>query len=1106
MSSLEALKSEIDRLSHELDEACNQKIQAAKYGLQVLEEKQALETKYEALESSYEVTKQELDIVKEALSHFQLKHREVEKHGVQHEESLLQETANRESELLSKITALEQDLRQADQEISRTKSEWQQLQEMNDILKSEKENFEICARNLRKEMDELKHREQRLICDYSELEEENLNLQKQLDSTKRVQIDFDSMKFELEKLYEEMQVLRFQSDEASELKEIAERQVEEALRSLQQEREQRLALKKEVDQLKNAELFNSNMSNLAQSVFGMQILVDDKVSSPAMFKQLQASMEEANEEDGEGDHFQPMDLFSEMHGAQVKKLELELSSANRQREEMQKQLDEANGLVDQIVDVVNSSVADVMCLICGNAPESFKGLFKDDNSLILTMQQRFLDIVSRLKTLVENGKLLASDAVVDQQTTERIQTMEDDLRSLLAHAAQSKACLMQAQNEMCSVSETLAQFYHDVCSRSGLTPDPVMLEHSKSSDLYKSNNSSFEISYDAECSSVDESISLSGGCLAIADGRGKVENLEARVVSTSEKNRLVESIVGGLKSDFRELLAGLDVEIEQQAPLFQVIDTVRDQVTSLSRTVDSALRGCSSSGVVEKATKSVPTTAQRSSEELVQQNVQLRSMLSTKREQIATLRALLKSNKQVAETALGQLRVRYQNEKRTVTETMGKLRQELKSLKEDAATFASVRAMFTARCCEYQAEVEDYQRQLSAAEEEKKTLNSLLRMAIQQKLALTQRLEELEMDRERSNMRRPIGSKAQQGVGRVSQQPSSSTASAVSSNGPRDSKSQNSLPPSSSSASSAGSAFRQLGVRHRRNALQISDHTDRSAAVAVLHWILICAIFRASVSFLFFLLVLTQCGEKTSNQMMSTGSAVATKQFWENVYQVEMENFVDNGHVGEVWFGKACELRMVKWLEERENIIPKHSSILDLGCGNASLLLNLAKRGYSNLTGIDYSDSAIQLAQAKANREKLNQIHFQNLDLLINSENLHNKFDVILDKGTFDVISLREDAEKAVPVYISNVTHYYCRKSNLPRLFFIASCNNTRTELINYFETNFEIMDEEHFSTINFGGKTGTTLTCMIQTSIPDRNYLRIRRKSNLRATSSNHH
>lgn len=40
------------------------------------------------------------------------------------------------------------------------------------------------------------------------------------------------------------------------------------------------------------------------------------------------------------------------------------------------------------------------------------------------------------------------------------------------------------------------------------------------------------------------------------------------------------------------------------------------------------------------------------------------------------------------------------------------------------------------------------QRQLVAAEDEKKTLNSLLRMAIQQKLALTQRLEDLEFHNE----------------------------------------------------------------------------------------------------------------------------------------------------------------------------------------------------------------------------------------------------------------------------------------------------------------------------------------------------------------------
>lgn len=79
----------------------------------------------------------------------------------------------------------------------------------------------------------------------------------------------------------------------------------------------------------------------------------------------------------------------------------------------------------------------------------------------------------------------------------------------------------------------------------------------------------------------------------------------------------------------------------------------------------------------------------------------------------------------------------------------------LETKQEEAATFSSQRAMFAARCEEYVTENDELGRQLSAAEEEKRTLNSLLRMAIQQKLALTERLEDLEMDRERSALRRP---------------------------------------------------------------------------------------------------------------------------------------------------------------------------------------------------------------------------------------------------------------------------------------------------------------------------------------------------------------
>lgn len=60
--------------------------------------------------------------------------------------------------------------------------------------------------------------------------------------------------------------------------------------------------------------------------------------------------------------------------------------------------------------------------------------------------------------------------------------------------------------------------------------------------------------------------------------------------------------------------------------------------------------------------------------------------------------------------------------------------------------------MFAARCDEYVTQVDDLTMQLTAAEEEKKTLNQLLRLAVQQKLSMTQRLEDIEMERYRRTL------------------------------------------------------------------------------------------------------------------------------------------------------------------------------------------------------------------------------------------------------------------------------------------------------------------------------------------------------------------
>lgn len=61
--------------------------------------------------------------------------------------------------------------------------------------------------------------------------------------------------------------------------------------------------------------------------------------------------------------------------------------------------------------------------------------------------------------------------------------------------------------------------------------------------------------------------------------------------------------------------------------------------------------------------------------------------------------------------------------------------------------------MFAARCEENATRVDELKNELAVAEEDRKTLNQLLRLAVQQKLMLTMKLEELEVDRELRNSR-----------------------------------------------------------------------------------------------------------------------------------------------------------------------------------------------------------------------------------------------------------------------------------------------------------------------------------------------------------------
>ena len=92
-----------------------------------------------------------------------------------------------------------------------------------------------------------------MLADYSELEEENIHLQKQVSMLKHNQIEYEGMKHMNKRLQEDINDLQCHIEELNNLKRISEKQVEECLENLKIEREQRHALKKELDQKRDQE-------------------------------------------------------------------------------------------------------------------------------------------------------------------------------------------------------------------------------------------------------------------------------------------------------------------------------------------------------------------------------------------------------------------------------------------------------------------------------------------------------------------------------------------------------------------------------------------------------------------------------------------------------------------------------------------------------------------------------------------------------------------------------------------------------------------------------------------------------------------------------------
>ncbi|XP_002528050.2 EEF1A lysine methyltransferase 2 [Ricinus communis] len=192
-------------------------------------------------------------------------------------------------------------------------------------------------------------------------------------------------------------------------------------------------------------------------------------------------------------------------------------------------------------------------------------------------------------------------------------------------------------------------------------------------------------------------------------------------------------------------------------------------------------------------------------------------------------------------------------------------------------------------------------------------------------------------------------------------------------------------------------------------------------------------------------------------------SMLGLQSYWDSAYADELANFREHGHAGEIWFGSDVMDVVVSWtkslcirisqdhisnhvdIEQDDKCLP-YWSVLDLGTGNGLLLQELAKQGFSDLTGADYSEGAIDLARKLADRDGFSNINFLVDDIL--ETKLERQFKLVMDKGTLDAIGLHPDGPIKRIMYWDSVSKLVASGG----ILVITSCNNTKDELVQEVE------------------------------------------------------
>ncbi|KAL2680787.1 hypothetical protein Neosp_008390 [[Neocosmospora] mangrovei] len=229
-------------------------------------------------------------------------------------------------------------------------------------------------------------------------------------------------------------------------------------------------------------------------------------------------------------------------------------------------------------------------------------------------------------------------------------------------------------------------------------------------------------------------------------------------------------------------------------------------------------------------------------------------------------------------------------------------------------------------------------------------------------------------------------------------------------------------------------------------------------------------------------------------------SKLGTKEYWDNLYTTEITNNTeDPSDIGTVWFDDSdAEAKILEFLEgllepedpDSPTLSQDNTSFLDLGCGNGSLLFSLREEDWSGRAlGVDYSPKSVSLARQIASTKESENVEFEEWDVIagpfdtvLNGSQAEG-WDVVLDKGTFDAISLSDEKDAQGRRLCEGYRERVLQLVRRGGIFLVTSCNWTESELRSWFERRdgegFDVVGRVEYRSFSFGGAKGQTISTL---------------------------